>query len=58
MACSKLRIAMRSIGNRRGQFVMMASMIDSNVLMFGAWSQRAEESIASLIMTNGRVISD
>ena len=35
MACSKLRMAMRSIGNLSGQLAMMASMIVSNVSMLG-----------------------
>ena len=35
MACSKLRMATRSIGKLRGQLAMMASMIVSNVSMLG-----------------------
>ena len=57
MACSKFRIAIRSTGKEREQLVMIASMIDSKVSLFGTWSQRAEESMASLIAMKGRVMS-
>jgi len=36
MACSKLRMATRSIGNLRVQLAMIALMIVSNVSVLGA----------------------